>query len=84
MGIRGNGHSAWPGISFFNHYLVSDAPSRGIKVDAMLCGESLDLPVFLEIRCAGILDVVVEGYDDLLRSVDLRSSHGHELDGDGI
>jgi hypothetical protein len=61
---------------------VPNAPSCRIKVDAVLHSESLDLLVFPEICCGGILDVMVKGEDDLLWAIDLRSSHRHELEGD--
>lgn len=62
---------------------MPNTPARRIEVDTMLSSKSLDLLVFLKVRCAGVLDVVVEGHDDLLWAVDLRGSHRHELEGDG-
>jgi hypothetical protein len=47
----------------------------------VLCGEGLDLLVFLEIGCCGGLNVMVEGHNDLLRAVDSSGSHRHELGG---
>ena len=43
----------------------------------MLLSERLDLPVFLKVGLARVLDIVIKGHDSLLRVVNLGGSHGH-------
>lgn len=69
-------------FALFNHQLVSNASAGWIKADAMLAGELLDLPVLFEIGATGILQVMVEGHDDLLRAANLRSACRHVFEGD--
>jgi len=69
-------------FTLFNHQLVSNASARWIKPDAMLASKLLNLPVLFEISETGILQVMVEGHDDLLRAENLRSARRHEFEGD--
>lgn len=79
VAVRSNCNCARPCVSLFYHQLMPDALSGAEKPYPLLLGEGLDLLVFLKIRFALVLDVVVEGEHHLARVVDLRSANGHKL-----
>src|SRR5581483_7599066 len=60
MGVGGYNEGAGYDVTALHHYLVADARSRGIKVDPMLFGESLNSAVFLLVGFVLVLNVVVE------------------------
>lgn len=58
------------------HDLVTDPSADGAGWNAMLVGQRLDV---LQIGFAGVLDVLIPGYGELLRPVYSRSSDRHVL-----
>ena len=79
MRIRGNNHGAWPCESLFYYDLISDPPSRRIKAEAMFSSECLYLGIFVQIGRAGVLNVVIQTDNGLLRIVNPCGSHRPEL-----
>ena len=65
MAVRGNHHSTGPGIAFFNHDLVTDTATCGIKIGAHFTGKSFYLSIFFQIFFGFILNVVVKGINNL-------------------
>jgi hypothetical protein len=51
------------------------APARKKKIASMLASKLLDLAVLFEIRLGLILDIMVQGHDDLAIIVDLSSAN---------
>jgi len=77
MAVRSHRQGIRPGIAFFHHDLVPDAPFSGIEVDPVLLSECLNLPIFFEVGLADVLNIVVKGHNKLLRAVNLSGSHRH-------
>ena len=67
--------------TFFHHNLVADAPARRVEADTMLASKFLDVFVLRQVGLGLILQIVVEGHDDLAVVVDLGSADRHELQG---
>ncbi len=70
MAVAGDGESIGKGISFFDKDLVSDASSSGVEVDSILPCKGFDRRILGEVFRSLVLDVVVEGEDELLRVMD--------------
>jgi len=60
MAVRCNGNGAWPRVAFFDHDLVTYATPGREKVYPLLAGELFYLLVFLQVRFALVLNVMVE------------------------
>ena len=60
-------------------YLVTYSTPSRIEVHICLVCELFDLAVFIKIRFAFILDIMIEREDKLLVIVDLRRANGHEF-----
>ena len=67
--------------TFFYHNLVADTPARGVEANTMLASKLLDVFVLRQVGLGLILQIVVEGHDDLTIVVDLGSADRHELQG---
>jgi hypothetical protein len=80
--VTRNRHGPRPRIALLYHNLMSDSSSSRIEIHALLLGKLLNLPILFQVCLALVLDVVIEGHNDLLGIVDLGGSDGHELQGD--
>jgi hypothetical protein len=59
---------------------MANAPSSRKPRETMFRSKCLYLGIFVQIRRAGVLYVVIEADDDLLRIVNPRGSHRFELE----
>ena len=81
MAVGGHSKCTRPRVAFLDHDLVTDTASGAIEDDIVLLSKLLDLLVLLQVLLGLVLDVVVEGHDDLLGVADLGRADGHELEG---
>ena len=77
--IRGDDEGSRKDVAALDHDLVADAGAGRIEIDSMFPGEGFDGPVFLQVSLVMILDVVIEGEDQLLGVVDLRGAYRFEF-----
>jgi hypothetical protein len=69
-------------VPLLDHHLMRDARARGIKVDAMLFRERVDLRVLAEVLRRDVLDVVIDREHGLTRVVDAGRADLFELGDD--
>ena len=78
VAIARDGESVGKCIALFYEDLVSNAPARRVKIDAMGARKGFDVCVFRQVFGRLVLDVVVEGEHWLGRVVDRCSADGLE------
>src|SRR6266550_1707586 len=61
MRIARHHQRAWNDVPLFDHYLMGNAGSRWVEIDAVLARERLDLRILRQIFGRSILDVVIDG-----------------------
>ena len=61
---------------YWSHVL---APTTLLEIDSVFLGEGFNGAIFLQVGLVAILDVVIEGEDELLRIVDLLGADRFEL-----
>ena len=81
VAVGGHSKCTRPRVAFLDHDLVTDTASGAIEDDIVLLSKLLNLLVLLQVLLGLVLDVVVEGHDDLLGVADLGRADGHELEG---
>jgi hypothetical protein len=69
-GARGHAEGARNHEAILDHDLVADPAATGPEVDALRLGERRDLPPDLEAVAVGVLDVVIQGDQELPRVTD--------------
>lgn len=75
MAVAGNGESIGKGVAFFDEDLVSDASTSGVEVDSILPCKGFDRCVFGKVFRGLVLNIMVEGEDELLRVMDPRCTY---------
>lgn len=75
MTVAGDSESIGKGVAFFDEDLVSDASPSGVEVDSILPCKGFDRCVFGKVFGRLVLNVMVEGKDELLRVMDPRCTY---------
>lgn len=62
---------------------MANASASGVEDDILLLRKLFNLAVLLQVLLGLVLDIVIEGHDDLVGVIDLGGTNAHELEGYG-